>query len=42
MTTFVESLKRLYNQGKVSKAKLDSYLVGGKLTQEEYDYIIAE
>ena len=42
MSTFVESLKRLYNQGKVSKEKLDGYLVGGKLTQEEYDYIVVE
>ena len=42
MSTFVESLKRLYNQGKVSKEKLDGYLLSDKLTQEEYEYVIAE
>ena len=40
MSTMVESLKRLYGQGKVTKAKLDTMLADGKLTQEEYDYIV--
>lgn len=40
MSTMVESLKRLYGQGKVTKAKLDAMLAEGKLTQVEYDYIV--
>ena len=40
MSTLVESLKRLYAQGKVTKEQLDVRLVDGKITQEEYDYIV--
>ena len=40
MSTLVESLKRLYGEGKVSVDKLDSMLTSGKITQEEYNYII--
>ena len=41
MRTLVESLKRLYNTDpkKVTLEKLDSMLLEGKITQEEYDYI---
>ena len=41
MSTLVESLKRLYAQGKVTKAKLETMLADGKITQEEFDYIVA-
>jgi len=42
MSTLVESLKRLYAQGKVAVSKLDSMKAEGKITQEEYDYITAQ
>ncbi len=43
MRPFVESLRRLYTAvpPRVTLAKLQSYLASGKITQEEYDYIIA-
>ena len=41
MSTFVESLRRLYKAGKIMKKKLDDLLDEGKITQDEYDYIIA-
>jgi hypothetical protein len=40
MRTFVESLKRLYKAGRITKEKLDSFLASGKITQEEYNYIL--
>ena len=40
MSRFVESLKRLYKAGKVTEEKLSEMLAGGKITQEEYYYII--
>ena len=41
MRTLVESLKRLYTQDpkKVTIEKLDTVLLEGKITQEEYNYI---
>ena len=39
MSTFVESLKRLYIAGRITVEKLDGLLTDGKITQEEYDYI---
>lgn len=41
MSTFVESLKRLYEAGRIILAKIDTLLTETKLTQEEYDYIVA-
>lgn len=40
MSTLVESLRRLYVGGKVTLEKIDTMLAEGKLTQEEYNYII--
>ena len=40
MSTFVESLKRLYVAEKITLAKVESLLAAGKLEQAEYDYII--
>jgi len=40
MSTFVESLKRLYLAGKITGTKIDELLTEGKLTQEEHDYIV--
>ena len=40
MSTFAESLKRLYVAGKITLAKVESLLAAGKLDQGEYDYIV--
>lgn len=42
MRTLVESLKRLYKKGKVTKKKLQEMVDAGTITQEEYDYIIGK
>jgi hypothetical protein len=39
MNTLVESLKRLYSEGKVTVGKLNSMLSDGKITQQEHTYI---
>lgn len=41
MSEFVESVKRLYTKGIVTKEKLDTWLKEGTITQTEYDYITA-
>lgn len=41
MSTFVESLRRLYVAGSVTLTKLNELLTAGKITQVEYDYITA-
>ncbi len=40
MTEFVESLCRLYNEGRVTKTVIDGFLESGKINRQEYDYII--
>lgn len=40
MRTFVESLRRLYRQHRITIEKLQQFLAEGKISQEEYDYII--
>lgn len=40
MSTLVESLKRLYQKGKVTDEKLTSMQTEGKITAEELTYII--
>ncbi|MBE5899504.1 MAG: XkdX family protein [Lachnospiraceae bacterium] len=40
MRTLVESLKRLYKKGKVTKKKLQEMVDAGTITQDEYNYII--
>lgn len=42
MRTLVESLKRLYLQGKVTREHIDGMYQQGKLTTEEYWYIVGE
>lgn len=41
MNPFVESLWRLYRDGKISKQKLDALLASKKINKQEYDYIIS-
>ena len=40
MRILVESLKRLYKKGKVTKKKLQEMVDAGTITQDEYNYII--
>lgn len=40
MRTFVESLRRLYKAGRITMAKLETFLNEGKINQEEFEYII--
>ena len=40
-STLVESLKRLYSKGRVTKEKLQSMVKAETITQEEYTYIIS-
>lgn len=42
MRTLVESLKRIYKKGKVTKKKLQEMVETGTITQAEYDYIIGK
>jgi hypothetical protein len=39
MSMFTDSLKRLYDAGRISLEKLQTLLSDGKISQEEYDYI---
>lgn len=41
MSTFVESLKRLYQKKSLTKKYIESLLSKSEITQEEYEYIIA-
>lgn len=40
MNQFVESLKRLYKDGKVTEEKIVKLYVSGKITEEEKMYIL--
>lgn len=40
-SAFIESLKRLYKAGKITKKKLKSMVDSGTITQEQFDEIIA-
>lgn len=42
MSVLVESLRRLYIAGKVTKKKLQTMKSENKITQAEYDYITGE
>lgn len=42
MSTFVKSLKRLYDAGRITDVKVTELLETGKLTQDEYEYIMRE
>lgn len=42
MTVFVDTLKRLYKDKRVSKEKLDDLLKSKKITHEEHLYILGK
>lgn len=41
MSPLAESLKRLYPTSQVVRERVEGMLAEGKITQEEYNYIIA-
>ncbi len=42
MTTLIESLKRLYNRGKLTKEQIRERVEKGTITEDEYKYITGE
>ena len=40
MSTYVKSLKRLYEAGRLTDVRLTELLENGKISEEEYAYII--
>lgn len=40
MSTLAESLRRLYQSGKVDKRKISSMELEGKITENEMEYIL--
>lgn len=41
MSTFTDSIKRLYDAGRLTREQLDVLLANGKISQQEYDFITA-
>lgn len=42
MIILVQSLKRLYNKGRLTKEQIKERVEKGTITQEEYEYIVGE
>ena len=42
MRILVESLKRLYKSGKITKENVSARVKSGKITKDEYEYIAGE
>lgn len=42
MSILVESLKRLYESGKLNKTQLNARVKKGTISQDEYKYIVGE
>lgn len=42
MRTFVESMKRLYESGRITSKQIAERVESGKITLEEYEYIVGE
>lgn len=42
MRILVESLKRLYEDGRVTKEQIAERVISGKVSEEEYKYIMKE
>ena len=38
----VESMKRLYQSGKITKINVSTRVKSGKITEDEYEYIVGE
>ena len=41
MNEFIQSLRRLYSDHKITTTTLDALLTSEKINQQEYDYIIS-
>ena len=41
MSRFVNSLKRLYKNNRITSDKISELLSDGRITQEEYEYIVS-
>lgn len=42
MRVLIESFKRLYQQGRLTKEQLQDRLIKKTITREEYDYIVSD
>ena len=42
MRILVESFKRLYESGRVTKENVSARVKSGKITEDEYEYIVGE
>ena len=42
MRMLVESLKRLYESGRITKENVSARVKSGKITKDEYEYIAGE
>ena len=42
MRILIESLKRLYKSGKITKENVSARVKSGKITKDEYEYIAGE
>ena len=40
MSTFIESIKRLYESGRVTKEEILDRVVSGKITQDQYNELM--
>lgn len=41
MSRFVNSLKRLYKNNRITSDRISELLSDGRITQEEYEYIVS-
>ena len=42
VSILVESMKRLYQDGKITKENVSARVKSGKITEDEYEYITGE
>ena len=42
VSILVESMKRLYQSGKITKENVSARVKPGKITKDEYEYIVGE
>lgn len=42
MSTLVESLKRLYKKGRLTKQQIKDRVTKGTINEKEYEYIVGE
>ena len=42
VSILVESMKRLYQSGKITKENVSARVKSGKITKDDYEYIVGE